>query len=183
MLCDFAAAIWPGSAHDVRIQSKCGAHRITLLNPAAHHGIKTSRHQKSESSLFGCPIQMRARRKIIHQSFGNTLLMHGDSPRRILPSMSVSEAEWAAKSCLQNQQILRRSFPDSGERNAGIESDEPCFMLNRESKKVYVGQLPRSVNSGRIHDIRIQQTDFIWPEFMDILPAGFGKTLNDSLNR
>ena len=47
-------------------------------------------------------------------------------------------------------------------------------MLNRESKKVYVGQSPRSMDSGRIDDMRIQQTDFIWPEFMDILPAGFG---------
>jgi len=47
-------------------------------------------------------------------------------------------------------------------------------MLNRESKKVYVGQLPRSMDPGRIHDMRIQQTDFIWPEFMDILLAGFG---------
>jgi len=47
-------------------------------------------------------------------------------------------------------------------------------MLNRESQKVYVGQLPRSMDSGRIHDMRIQQTDLVWPEFMDILPAGFG---------
>ncbi len=47
-------------------------------------------------------------------------------------------------------------------------------MLNRESKQVCVGQLPWSMNSGRIHDIRIQQTDFIRPEFMDILVAGLG---------
>jgi len=78
------------------------------------------------------------------------------------------------KSCSQNQQFLRRSFPDRGERNAGIKSNEPSFMLNRESKQVYVGQLPRSMNSGRVHDIRIQQTDFIRPEFMDILVAGIG---------
>ncbi len=73
----------------------------------------------------------------------------------------------AANCCLQNQQFLRRSFPDRGERNAGIESNEPSFMLNRESKQIYVGQLPRSMNSGRIHDIRIQQTDFIRPELHD----------------
>jgi len=73
---------------------------------------------------------------------------------------------------LENQQFLRRSFPDRGERNAGIKSNEPSFVLNRESKQVYVGQLPRSMNSGRIHDSRIQQTDFIRPEFMDILVAG-----------
>lgn len=56
-------------------------------------------------------------------------------------------------------------------------------MLNRESKKVYVGHSPRSMDSGRIDDMRIQQTDFIWPEFMDILPAGFGETIDDCLNR
>ena len=72
----------------------------------------------------------------------------------------------------QNQQFLRRSFSDCGERNAGIKSNEPSFMLNRESKQVYVRQLPRSMNSGRIHDTRIQQTDFIRPELMDILVAG-----------
>ena len=74
----------------------------------------------------------------------------------------------AAKSCSQNQQILSRSLPDRGERNTGIKSNEPSFMLNRKSKQIYVGQLPRSMNSGRVHDIRIQQTDFIRPEFMDI---------------
>jgi len=47
-------------------------------------------------------------------------------------------------------------------------------MLNRESKQVYVGQFPRSMNSGRVDDIRIQQADFILPEFMDILVAGLG---------
>jgi len=36
-------------------------------------------------------------------------------------------------------------------------------MLNREGKQVDVGQLPRSMNSGRVRDIRIQQTDFIRP--------------------
>ena len=49
--------------------------------------------------------------------------------------------------------MLRRSFPDRGERNTGIKSNEPSFMLNRESKQVYVGQWPRSMNSGRVHDI------------------------------
>ena len=55
-------------------------------------------------------------------------------------------------------------------------------MLNRESKEVYVGQLPGSMNSARVHGIRIQQTDFIRPEFMDVLVAGIGETVNDSLN-
>ena len=80
----------------------------------------------------------------------------------------------AEKSCSQNQQVLSRSIPDRSERNAGIKSNEPSLMLNRESKQVYVGQLPRSVNSGRVHDIRIQETDFIRPEFMNILVAGLG---------
>ncbi len=55
-------------------------------------------------------------------------------------------------------------------------------MVNRESKQVYVGQLPQSMNSGRVHDIRIQQTDFIRPEFMDNLVAGHGQMLNDRLH-
>jgi hypothetical protein len=38
------------------------------------------------------------------------------------------------------------------------------------------------MNSGRVHDIRIQQADFIRPEFMDFLLAGLGQMLNDSLN-
>ena len=32
-------------------------------------------------------------------------------------------------------------------------------MLNRESKQINVSQLPRTMDSGRIHDMRIQQTD------------------------
>jgi hypothetical protein len=69
-----------------------------------------------------------------------------------VPAGPFSAFDAAKKSCSQNQQFLRRSFPDRGERNAGIESNEPSFMLNRESKQIYVGQLPRSMNSGRIHE-------------------------------
>jgi hypothetical protein len=58
--------------------------------------------------------------------------------------------------CLQNQLILRRRSPHGGKWNAVIESNEPSFVLNRESKQVYVGQLPRSMDSRRIRDIRIQ---------------------------
>jgi len=47
-------------------------------------------------------------------------------------------------------------------------------MLNRESKQISVSQLPRSMNPSRIHNFRIQQTDFIRPEFMDILVTGIG---------
>ena len=56
-------------------------------------------------------------------------------------------------------------------------------MLNRKSQKVYVGQLPRSMDSRRIHDIRIQYTDLIRPKFMDIFVAGLGQALDDSLDR
>ena len=80
----------------------------------------------------------------------------------------------AVPGALQNQQILRRSSPDGGDRNAGVKSNKSSFMLNRESEKVYVGQLPRSMNSGRVHNIRIHQADFIRPEFVDILMAGLG---------
>ena len=87
---------------------------------------------------------------------------------------AIQFASWRAKSLLQNQNSLLRSFSDRGEWNAGIKGDKPSFVLNRESKQVNVGQLSRSMNSGRIHDVRIQQTDFVWPEFMDILVASLG---------
>lgn len=70
--------------------------------------------------------------------------------------------------------MLHRSLSDGGKRNAGIECNEPSSVVNRESKQVDVGQLPRSMDSRRIHDTRIQQTDFIRPEFMNILVAGLG---------
>ncbi len=87
------------------------------------------------------------------------------------------------ESCLQHQQILFRSLPDRCERNAGIKSNEPPPVPNRESKQVYVGQLPGSMNSARVHNIRIQQADCIEPEFMDILVACLGQMLNHGLNR
>ena len=75
---------------------------------------------------------------------------------RISGSLQDSSSWCGRHYCLQNQHVLRRRLPHGGERNAVIESDEPSFVLNRESKQVYVGQLPRSMDSGRIHDIRIQ---------------------------
>ncbi len=74
----------------------------------------------------------------------------------------------------QYQQSLRRRFPDRGERNAGIKGDEPSSIPYHEGKQIHVGQLPRSMNSGRVHDFRIQQADFIRPECMDVLVAGLG---------
>ena len=82
----------------------------------------------------------------------------------------------------QYQESLCRRFPDRGERNPSIEGHEPSSAPNREGKQIQVGQLPRSMNSGRVHDFRIQQTDSIRPEFMDVLLAGLGQMLNDSLN-
>lgn len=58
--------------------------------------------------------------------------------------------------CLQNQYVLRPRLPHGGKRDAVIGSNQPSLVLNRESKQVYVGQLPRSMDSRRIHDIRIQ---------------------------
>ncbi len=43
-----------------------------------------------------------------------------------------------------------------------------------EGKQIHVSQLSRSMNSGRVHDVRIQKTDFIRPEFMDVPLAGLG---------
>ena len=84
---------------------------------------------------------------------------------------------------LQSQQIARRSFCDRGERDAAVEGDEPAFMLNRDGKEVYVGKLPRSMDSCRIDDVRIQQSDIVRPEFVDIFPARGRETLNDGLDR
>jgi hypothetical protein len=58
-------------------------------------------------------------------------------------SESSKRAATTQKSCLQNQNFVLRSCPDGGKRNAGIESNEPSFVLNRENKQVYGGQLPR----------------------------------------
>lgn len=84
---------------------------------------------------------------------------------------------------LQNQQVVLRRIPCRGKRNTAIESDEPSFVLYRKSKEVYVGKLPRSMDSRRIDDVRIQQSDFIRPEFMDVFVASIGQMLDDSLDR
>jgi hypothetical protein len=87
------------------------------------------------------------------------------------------------QSCSQNQEILHGSFPDRGERYAGIESNQPALIPNRERKQINVGQLPRSMNPGRVNDVRIQQTDLIRPEFVDVVAAGLGQMCNDTLHR
>jgi hypothetical protein len=97
-----------------------------------------------------------------------------DNPGTKGATANPAEAARAPVRRLQNHQSLRRSIPDGGERNAGIKSNQPSFMLNGESKQINVGQLPRSMNSGRIHDFRVQHTDFIRPEFVDILVTGVG---------
>lgn len=82
----------------------------------------------------------------------------------------------------QNQDVLRARSSDRGDWNPAIESHKLSGVLNRERKQENVGQLSRSMDSGRIHHVRIQQTDIVRPEFMDILVAGFGQTLNDRVN-
>jgi hypothetical protein len=84
---------------------------------------------------------------------------------------------------LQNQQFLRRGIPDRRERYAGIESNQPALMPDRESKQINVRQLPRPMNPGRVHDVRIQQTDFIRPEFMHVLAAALSQMRDNSLHR
>lgn len=88
--------------------------------------------------------------------------------------LSIRASVRIRKSSSQYQQILLRRFPGRCERNASIKSDEPSFMPCRKGKQIYVGQLPRSMNPGRVHDICIQHADFIRPEFMDVLLAGLG---------
>src|SRR5206468_307987 len=68
-------------------------------------------------------------------------------------------------------------------RNPGVERDESSVMLNGQGEQVYVGQLPWAMDSRRVNDVRIQQADLIRPEFVDVFPARFGKTLHDGLDR
>jgi hypothetical protein len=103
---------------------------------------------------------------------------------RKLPLRALSlQSTKIVPSNLQNQQFLRRGIPDRRERYAGIESNQPALMPDRESKQINVRQLPRPMNPGRVHDIRIQQTDFIRPEFVDVLAAGLSQMRDDSLRR
>lgn len=55
-------------------------------------------------------------------------------------------------------------------------------MPDGESKEVYIGKLSRPMDSRRIDNVRIQQTDFIRPEFVDIFPASISEMLHDCLD-
>jgi hypothetical protein len=83
---------------------------------------------------------------------------------------------------LQHYQIIRRRLANSPEWNPGVERDESPFMLNGKGEEVYVGKLPWAVDSRRVNSVRIQQADFVRPEFVDALLTSFGKTLHDSLD-
>src|SRR5580693_6786259 len=49
-----------GRAHDVRIQSKCSTHRITLRPPyPAHHSITSSKHQMKGGGECTVPTPLR----------------------------------------------------------------------------------------------------------------------------
>lgn len=84
---------------------------------------------------------------------------------------------------LQHRQISRLRLSNRRERNAGVERDEPSFILNGKGKKIDVGKLPWAVNPRRVNNVRIQQADFVWPKLMDIRLACVRKTLHDSLDR
>jgi hypothetical protein len=79
--------------------------------------------------------------------------------------------------------MIRGRLSNRSERNPGVERDEPCFILNRKGKEIYVSKLPWAMNSRRINNARIQQTDFVRPEFVDVLLACVDKALHDSLDR
>jgi hypothetical protein len=56
-------------------------------------------------------------------------------------------------------------------------------MLNGKGKEIYVGKLPWAMDSVRINNVGVQQTDCIRPEFVDIVLASIGKTFQDRLDR
>jgi len=87
------------------------------------------------------------------------------------------------RTVLQHYQIVRGRLANRRERNPGVERDESPFTLNGKGKEVYVGKLPWAMDSRRVNNVRIQQTDFIRPEFVDVLLTSVGKMLHDSLDR
>ena len=84
---------------------------------------------------------------------------------------------------LQHYQIISRCLSNHRERNPGVERDESSFLLNGKGQEVYVSKLPRAMNSRRVNNVRMQQADFIRPEFVDVVFASVGKTLHDCLDR
>jgi hypothetical protein len=84
---------------------------------------------------------------------------------------------------LQHHQIISRCLSNHRERNPSVERDESSFLLNGKGQEIYVSKLPRAMNSRRVNNVRIQQADFIGPEFVDVFFTSVGKTLYDCLDR
>jgi hypothetical protein len=78
---------------------------------------------------------------------------------------------------------MSRRLSNRRERHPSVERDESSFTLNGKGKEVYVGKLPWAMDSRRVNNVRIQQTDFIRPEFVDVFLTSVGKMLHDSLDR
>ena len=64
-----------------------------------------------------------------------------------------------------------------------IERDEASLAPNGEREQVDVGQLPRTVNSSRVDQTRIEEADIGGPELMQGARGCLGKTLNNRSHR
>ena len=84
---------------------------------------------------------------------------------------------------LEHYQIVCCRLANGRERNSSVERDKSPCMLNGKAKEVYVGKLPGAMDSRRIKNARIQQADFIRPEFMDVFATSVGKMFHDSMDR
>ena len=93
---------------------------------------------------------------------------------------------------LQHRQIVRRRLSNCRERNAGVERDEPSFLLNGKGKKIDVGKLTGGCRrqptcSASIRIVFAELIDqFIrddaaarreWPKTVDCLRFLYGKRL------
>ncbi len=81
--------------------------------------------------------------------------MHWTVPHDIGPHEAESVGGPKGLRRLQNGQIIRGRLSNRRERNAGVERDEPCFILNGKGEKINVGKLSWAVNSGRVNNVRI----------------------------
>ena len=73
--------------------------------------------------------------------------------------------------------------PDSVYGNRRIECDELPVMSHGECKQVDIGELARSMNAGRIGDLRIEQADVVGPELMERARARLRQALHDRPHR
>lgn len=73
--------------------------------------------------------------------------------------------------------------PDGVPGNRAIKRDELPAMPNGERKQVEISELAWSVNSRRISDTRVEQTEVIRPELVDGTCAGFPKPFHYCAHR